>query len=314
LTLATDNRKPGPLLAYAQVVRLPNLFTAAADPLMGALFVLPVAEPLNMWLLACVAVASVLLYAGGAALNDVFDAERDGRHRPERPIPAGSISLQAARSLGIGLLLGGVVLCLVASGLVGHIGPAVVGLLLAGCVVLYDAYAKTTLLGPATMGLCRMLNVLLGMSLGATPWQTQHWLVAAAVGVYIAGVTCFARKEAGESRRTALAGGLTVMLAGIAALAFLPSTSVELTPLLQAQPQRWYLMMVVLAMLTGWRFLRAVLDPRPALVQQAVVLGVLSLVLLDAAVVYAVRDMPTAVMVLLLVAPAMLLGRLVRMT
>ena len=44
--------------------------------------------------------ASTLLYAGGVALNDVYDVDIDRQERPERPIPSGRISLAAARRLG----------------------------------------------------------------------------------------------------------------------------------------------------------------------------------------------------------------------
>ena len=61
---------------------------------------------------------------------------------------------------------------------------------------LYDRRLKGTLIAPLGMGACRFLNVLLGMSAAAEPWYEVHWLIAAAVGIYIAGVTWFARTEA----------------------------------------------------------------------------------------------------------------------
>ena len=60
-----------------------------------------------------------------------------------------------------------------------------VAMLLAGCIVLYDAVLKRTPLAPLAMGACRMLNVLLGMSLGplatevASPYV--RWGTSAAV-------------------------------------------------------------------------------------------------------------------------------------
>ena len=304
----------GSLFGYAQLVRLPNLFTAIADPLMGALFVLPVDQSPDMWLLASVGSAACLLYAGGVVLNDVFDARRDERERPERPIPSGNVPREAAKLLAMGLLAAGVLVGFMAALLIGHFGPAVMVLLLAGCIVLYDGYAKLTPFGPPVMGLCRALNVLLGMSLMTTPWQVQHWLVAAAVGVYITGISYFSRGEAQTSRRPVLVFGLAIILGGIGLLALLPLTETALVALLVAQPERWYFLMAMLGLLIGWRFFRAVLDPEPGPVQQAVGHGILSLVLLDAAVVYAVRGMPSAVMVLALVIPAMFLGRMMRMS
>lgn len=42
----------------------------------------------------------LLLYAGGATWNDVFDAQFDRRHRPERAIPRGAVSRLAAAVAG----------------------------------------------------------------------------------------------------------------------------------------------------------------------------------------------------------------------
>jgi 4-hydroxybenzoate polyprenyltransferase len=164
------------------------------------------------------------------------------------------------------------------------------------------------------MGGCRMLNVLLGMSVAAAAWQSPHWLVAGGIGTYIVGVTWFARGEAGQSSRLQLGLATAVMMAGIALLARLPAHADNLVLLLQRQPERWTLLMMLLGMLIGWRCFRAVLDPIPARVQMAVTHCILSLVILDAAACYAVRGTFWAVMVLLLLAPAMLLGQWIRST
>ena len=71
-------------------------------------------------------------------------------------------------------------------------------LLLAACVVLYDGVLKPTPLGPLAMGGCRMLNVLLGMSLAMRELELHEWLIAGGIGLYIAGLTWFARSEAEE--------------------------------------------------------------------------------------------------------------------
>jgi 4-hydroxybenzoate polyprenyltransferase len=78
------------------------------------------------------------------------------------------------------------------------------------------------------MGAGRFLNALLGMSLAAdvaTPtslraWTGAEWLIASGLGIYIVGVTIFARKEAAQSPRVELALGICVMLVGIASLAY----------------------------------------------------------------------------------------------
>ena len=302
--------------ALMELLRVPNLFTAAADVAMGVLFVSQLDTTNETVALVVLVGASCLLYAAGVVLNDVFDVHLDTRHRPERPIPSGRIPLGLARMLGWLLLLAGMTLAWAAAAVVGQWGPGLVVLLLAGCVVLYNARLKATPLGPVLMGACRALNVLLGMSVLTTAWQPQHGLVAGAIGVYIAGITWFARTEAGRSRRPALFGAMVVMLAGIGLLALLPLVmpARELIRLLQLQPQRWYMFLGALGVLIGWRFARAVAEPSSIRVQAAVQHGILSLVFLDAAACYAVRGMGPAVAILLLLIPATLSSRAIRMT
>jgi hypothetical protein len=77
---------------------------------------------------------------------------------------------------------------------------------------------------------------------------------------------------------------------------------------LHQQPQRWYLLIGLLAMPIAWRCVWALLEPTPARVRMAVTQCIFSVVILDAAVCYAVRDFLCAVMILLLLAPATFLG------
>src|ERR671934_2252813 len=100
-------RPPVPWRAYAQLVRLPNVFTAIADIGLGWFGALAggVAEggwPSFVLLLG----ASSSLYAAGMVWNDYFDIEQDRRERPFRPLPSGRVARREAAGLG-GLLLGG---------------------------------------------------------------------------------------------------------------------------------------------------------------------------------------------------------------
>ena len=206
--------------AYLQLVRAPNVFTAMADILLGYLFT---HEQLQRWpLFASLLAASTLLYLSGMVLNDYFDREVDARERPERPIPSGHVAPATALRLGLTMLLGGTALAWLTSAVAGDARPALTATLLAAAIGLYDAFAKSTPLGPLVMGACRSLNVLLGMSLSTEPWQAIHWVVAGGVGLYIVGVTVFARSEARTSARGQLLLGTAILLAGIGLLSSIP--------------------------------------------------------------------------------------------
>ncbi len=60
---------------YLQLIRLPNVFTAAADSLAGWLIVGGSFAHPERWIPLCG--ASMCIYAAGIALNDVLDYEID---------------------------------------------------------------------------------------------------------------------------------------------------------------------------------------------------------------------------------------------
>jgi 4-hydroxybenzoate polyprenyltransferase len=293
--------------AYLQLLRLPNVFTAMADILLGFLFTHQGLEPWPQF--ALLLGSSSLLYLAGMVLNDFFDVDQDTRERPERPIPSGRVTLATARRLGLGMLLSGTALGWAAAFVAGDARPAIVTTLLAAAVLVYDGLAKRTPVGPLTMGACRMLNVLLGMSVAGESWQAAHWVLAGGVGLYIVGVTVFARSEARESPRPQLALGLAVLLAGIGLLSSLPEWATGREWPAISPPERWYVFWGLIGLLIGWRCLRAVLDPRPGNVQAAVRNCIFSLVILDAGACLAVQDRFWGLVILALLAPTMLLGR-----
>ncbi len=90
--------------------------------------------------------------------------------------------------------------------------PLTWAVVLALCVLLYDTWLKHTGLGPVGMGACRFCNVLLGLAVA--PISVGGWgvLLALVVGVYIVGVTWFARTEARASSQMMLLGAAAVML------------------------------------------------------------------------------------------------------
>lgn len=299
---------------YFELMRLPNVFTSMADAAMGFLFVRESVAAADAWLLALLLASSSLLYLAGIVLNDVFDMELDSRERPDRPLPSGRISLAAARRFGWILLFAGVILGWAAAFLTGNILPGALVVILSISILIYDAGLKSTVIGPVMMGACRMFNTLLGMSVAGAPLAAEHWIVAGAIGLYITGVTWFARTENTRSQRLHLTFSTIVMMLGIALLSSLPHWSDRLVPLLQEEPQRWWLLMLFLGVLIGWGCLRAVVVPSPAQVQAAVAQSILSLIILDAVACFAVCGVFWAAMILLLLLPAMFFGKWIELT
>ncbi len=309
-----QNASDGTALAWLQLVRLPNLFTAAADVAAGFLFTHAAFGGGDGSPMALLIGASVLLYAGGVVLNDVFDYSLDCGERPERPLPSGQISLGAAKLAGWVLLVVGIALAGTAAVLGSDVRPGLVALALAGTIVAYDRLLKRTPLGPPAMGACRGLNLLLGMSLSTAAWSTPHFLIVAAIAVYVTGITWFARTEAEQSRRGQLLLAAVVILGGIFLLEPLPRWSADTVLLLQLEPTRWTLLLTALGALIGLRLIRAIAAPSPGLVQAAVRHCILSLIVLDAAICFVTQGLGPAAAIVVLLVPATWAGKWVAST
>jgi 4-hydroxybenzoate polyprenyltransferase len=301
------------LVAIAQLLRLPNVFTALADILLGYYFTHE--SLLAVGLLTGLLAASASLYSAGMVLNDVLDLEQDLRERPGRPIPSGRIARPFAVRLAVGLLCLGVLCGGGVSLATGDVRPVAVAAALCLAVVLYDGPLKRTPLAPLVMGSCRTLNVLLGMSLAPQAWQATHFGTAVGLGLYIAGVTWFARREAAASSRGMLLGGLLTACAGLVLLAALPhwprETLAEVSQPRVAEQSGlwWYVLWLAVGLPILRRMGQAAVAPSPPRVQAAVRLAILSVIVLDAVCVYAVRGPLAAVVILSLLAPTLLLGR-----
>lgn len=292
-------------LPYLQLLRVPNVFTAMADIFMGFLFVHHGLRP--VWEFLLLLTASSCLYCAGMVLNDLFDLKVDTRLRPQRPLPSGRVSKRTAVALAVGLTTLGLLaatLCSLASG--------TVALLLVVAILLYDGPCKTTPLGPVMMGLCRLLNVVLGMStVLSTAGESAlppAWQVCLAMGLYVAGVTWFARREAEQSARAQLIGAALVMNLAFGLLALAGRDSVF------RYNDYYWLMLVVAAWTVDRRLLSAIQSPEPARVQAAVKTSLMSLVWLDATIVCGVESPPWAAVVLLLLVPSLILGKWVYST
>ena len=304
-------------------MRLPNVFTAVADIAMGFLFVNRLSALPEQWpSLALLVVASALLYTAGMILNDVCDIEVDRRERPFRPLPSGQVNLLLALRLGFVLLFLGVLIA--AAG--GWLHPdnqaspwrsGVVATLLALAIVGYDALLKNTPLGPLGMGLCRALNVLLGMSAAGIlvpieeavlGYHSSSWLIAGGLGLYITGVTWFARSEATDSSRPQLLLATLVIAGGIATLAWLPNV-LHPEKSLTARPPIPFLLFALLALPMLRRAALAIADPQPANVQAMVKHCILSIIMLDAAITMLTTGALPGLLIVALLVLGYLLGR-----
>ena len=251
----------------------------------------------DILLLAC---ASVFLYAGGVILNDVFDNRLDAVERPERPIPSGLVSVTVASIYGFAMLVAGMLLAFLTNLTAGWVASA-----LAVCIILYDAIAKKNgFFGPLTMGCCRGLNLLLGMSIFENP--EPLWLAIIPIA-YIFAITLISRGEVhGQNKNHIVWAGifyLSVIFAiGATALQYTDSI---LFPLL---------FLALFAFSIFRPLIKAYRDNTPKHIKGAVMAGVLSLIIMDAAIAASFSPWWYGLLILLLLPSSMALSKMFAVT
>jgi 4-hydroxybenzoate polyprenyltransferase len=288
---------------WAQLLRLPNVFTVWADVALGVAIIWAAGATPNAWAVLLAAAASTCLYFAGMVLNDVFDLKEDRRDRPQRPLPAGRIPFRQAAAAGASLLLGGVGLAVFAGWFADSWAGVVAGLL-AAAILAYDGGLKRTRVGPAIMGSCRFLNVSLATQ-AADVSLVAGLFPALVIGTYIAGLTWFAREEARQSRHATLAMGLSLLALAWLALGLAPTW----------MPRGWsaadhgiFILGGLLLLLLAVGPLRVAWgEPAPAHVQAAVKRLLQSYLLLDALLAFACVG-SWGLLLLLLLPPMLWLG------
>ena len=281
-----------------RLARPANIITAHADILAG----FAASAATNAWDLPLLLLSTTGLYGGGIVFNDICDADLDRLERPERPIPSGLVSRGTAAVFGVLLLGLGIVSAVRVSLLSGFIAAAT-----ATTALLYDRFGKRhSFFGPVNMGLCRALNLMLGISAGASI-ERWHWLLTAIPLCYIAGVTTLSAGEVkGGSRNSAVAAGAWLAAGTIVFLVlanFRGWRSVFCIPFA-----------AILVFRIGKPFARAFTSHSPAAIRHAVKAGVLSLIVLDATLAALYTGLWYPLGILCLYIPAMGLAKLFAVT
>ncbi|MEU7718670.1 SCO3242 family prenyltransferase [Streptomyces tibetensis] len=290
--------------AWAELLRLPALFTVPGDALAGA--AATGARPTSRTLLATA--SSLCLYEAGMALNDWADRAVDAVERPHRPLPSGRIRPAAALTAAGALTGAGLALAARAG------RPALaVAAPLAATVWAYDLGLKRTPAGPLAMGTARSLDLLLGAA--ATTGRARDALPSAALlGTHTLAVTTVSRQEAqGGSplpllaalATTALLTRLVTRRPGTPADGRRPAAAHARTGLLPVAGSPGFDTAALLttalgaayATTTAGPYVHATLNPSSPLTQRAVGAGIRATIPLQATLTARSRDTATALLI-----------------
>lgn len=285
---------------YLRLCRPPNLPTAAADILAGIAISGFFDDSGSLYSLFYLLFSSVFLYAGGVVFNDVFDYNLDCVERPERPLPSGLITRKNAAYFG-GLLF-----------IIGFALAAMVSLISAGIafvlilsILLYDSTSKDhAFFGPLNMGLCRGLNLLLGFSIVS---NFDFWTYTLIPVLFIFAVTLISRGEVhGKNKKNIL---LAAVLYGFVIF------SIVVINYWYETKELWYLVFLGLFIFSVYTpLLKAYRENIPKNIMKAVKAGVLSIILLDAAIAVGHANVMVGVAILLLLPLSLALAKIFAVT
>ena len=157
--------------------------------------------PMDWAWFAWLCTGATAMYLGGMCLNDACDVVFDRKHRKERPIPSGAISVGVVWKIGIGLLAVGVGMLSIQGGV-----TALLALGLFNCIFLYNFVHKKITWSPLLIALCRFFLVLMA---AAFAFESTHpsvsffthensglaaWM-ALVLCLYVTGLSCLAKVE-----------------------------------------------------------------------------------------------------------------------
>jgi 4-hydroxybenzoate polyprenyltransferase len=297
---------------YLELMRPANIVTAWADILVGfaasgsgIIFTKLINQEASVVILiplAWLLLATTGLYGGGIVFNDVFDAELDAKERPNRAIPSGRVSRQNATLLGSILFTIGIIAAFQLSWLSGAIA-----IFITLSCLLYDSLAKHhPFFGPLNMGLCRGSNLLLGVSaVPAIVWE--RWYLALIPVLYIAAITAISQGEVHGGKK--ITGVLALVLIAIVLTAVLALGLLEEYTAIAALP-----FAILLAIRVLPNFIKAAREPIAENIRNAVKIGVLSLIVLDATVASGFAGLYYGLLVLILLPFSMKLAKLFAVT
>ena len=172
---------------YLQLVRLPGIFTAFSNVLIGYFFSFSFNSEIIFlpYLLA----TSGMLFCSGMIFNDYFDYNLDKKERSFRPLPSGKISKQNALLIGFIFLI----LANISASFLGF-DSLIISLILSCIILFYNLKLKSiSFLGIFNLSVIRMLNILLGFSIIDISFEFIQYLFP--LGIFIVGISILAKNE-----------------------------------------------------------------------------------------------------------------------
>ncbi len=227
---------------------------------------------------ALLGISSMLFYAAGIILNDIFDRKIDAVERPERAIPSQKIQVWEASVLSVLFFCLGIALAFNVSVISG-----IISIFLVISIFSYDyIFKKNAFLGPLSMGVCRGLNLILGSSVYELELLNTGHLAIIPI-LYIFGITLISRGEIkGQNRPQLITGLILFIFVHLAQLHY------------GYKMNQFYFVLPFVAVHAIWLYstlFKAIKEPQANLIRKTVKIGVITLIFMNASWVASSGDL-----------------------
>jgi 4-hydroxybenzoate polyprenyltransferase len=290
---------------YLILVRVPNLFTLPSNILVGFVIASSLSMTSYGQVLLLVTI-SILLYCVGVILNDLYDYNIDKKERPNRPLASGKITRRAAVFLVVAFSILALALSLIVS-----TPTFVISSILIALIFGYDKYLKNTQAGPFTIAAARVMNVMLGTSIGlsnivAFPQFVILSFVLGITFVYVYLIGFVSRYEVhGFAKNIKLFLIPVIIIAIILLIVFFPFMGFFTYECL--------IILTIFSIIMAKTFYN--IHKKDSVgIQQIVRNMILSIIVLDSTFLTGIRGVEIGVAVLVLLAPLLILSRKMYMT
>jgi 4-hydroxybenzoate polyprenyltransferase len=251
-----------------------------------------------------------LLYISGIIFNDLFDIEQDRKNRSTRPLPSGKISKRNALAIAVLTLFGANVIALMTAG----IAALWVTVSLSAIILAYDYVLKSNAIaGTIAMAGARFLNVVLGaspalfvlLSVSQERIISDHGFQTLAIATtsmffYVASIMVLSRTEEKGAPKTRNNVVMGIILTTI--------TYIGITGYLIGWDYWFFPTLGILAFVVVLTFKRYNLQSAES-TQKIIRNLILSIIILDSVFITASTGIIFGSAILLLLVPAVMLGR-----
>ena len=276
---------------YFQLVRIPGIFTAFSNILVG--FFLVQESYVNLEFIIPLLSTSGFLFLAGMIFNDYFDYELDKKERPSRPLPSGAISKKSAFFLGVIFLF----IANISSSLVG-VQSLMISFLMTLLILSYDFRLKQIpILGILSLSTIRFLNVILGASIILFDIQIIQYAIP--IGLFVGGISILAKTETSFSSEKTKFINLILIFATLIYTLFIILKNFEIISLI-------FLSIFSISVFFPF-FSRKNVDTNQ--IQKKVTFQLLAIIILDATLISTVSDISVALLTASLYIPSYLIIR-----